>query len=318
MHDEHKGKLVDIGDTSLYVVQRGGAEASPLVVLHGGPGDDHHEFGDYLDPLGDEHLLLFVDQRGQGRSGPSDRSTWTLEHMAADVGALARALGLDRYAVLGHSFGSLVALQNAVDFPGQSAATVVSAGFPSARYLEHVERNLATFEPEFLREQVAASWARETEIETPEEFAQLLHEQLPFHFADPLDPRIAEYERRAAGAAYSPDVLRHLAASGYGGIEVEDRLGEVTQPVLVLAGRHDRACSVEAAEAIARGIPNSELVVLEHSAHMMFVEEPALYVAVVRDFLRRATRADPIAPEEPGAPPVPAARAARPDPGPEG
>jgi proline iminopeptidase len=287
MHDEHQGRLVDIGDTSLYVVERGSAGGYPLLVLHGGPGDDHHEFGDYLDPLGQEHRLLLVDQRGQGRSGPADPRTWTLEQMAADVVTLAKALSLDRYAVLGHSFGSLVALQNAVDFPGQASQTVVSSGFPSVRFLQHVGRTLASFEPEELREQVAASWARETEIETPEEFAQLLHDQLPFHFADPLDPRIAEYERRTAGAAYSPAVLRHFAAMGYGGIEVEDRLAEIAHPVLVLAGRHDRACSVEAAETMAGGIPNAELVVFENSGHMTFVEEPALYVAVVRDFLAR-------------------------------
>jgi proline iminopeptidase len=287
MHDEQQSRLVDIGDTSLYVVERGNPDGSPLIVLHGGPGDDHHEFGDYLDTLGADHRLLFVDQRGQGRSGPSDPRTWTLQQMGADVVTLTKSEGLSRYAVLGHSFGSLVALQNAVDFPGQASQTVISSGFPSARYLEHVDRMLASFEPEELREQVAASWAKETEIETPEEFAELLHDQLPFHFADPLDPRIAEYERRSAGTAYSADVLRHFAASGYGGIEVEDRLSEITQPVLVLAGRHDRACSVEAAEAMARGIPDAELVVFEKSGHMTFVEEPALYVAVVRDFLRR-------------------------------
>jgi proline iminopeptidase len=287
MHDEHQSRLVDIGDTSLYVVERGSPDGSPLIVLHGGPGDDHHEFGDYLDPLGSEHRLLLVDQRGQGRSAPSDPRTWTLQQMAADVVTLAKGAGLERYAVLGHSFGSLVALQNAVDLPGQAAQTVISSGFPSARYLAHVDRMLASFEPEELREQVAASWARETEIQTADEFAELLHDQLPFHFADPLDPRIAEYERRSAGAAYSAEVLRHFAASGYGGIEVQDRLGEITQPVLVLAGRHDRACSIEAAEAMAGGIAHAELVVFEKSGHMTFVEEPALYVAVVRDFLRR-------------------------------
>jgi proline iminopeptidase len=289
MHDENRSRLVDIGDTSLYVVERGRREGYPLILLHGGPGDDHHEFGDYLDPLGTEHRLLFVDQRGQGRSAPSDPRTWTLQQMAADVVTLAKSLGLERYAVLGHSFGSLVALQNAVDFPGQASQTVVSSGFPSVRFLEHVDRNLASFEPEELREQVVASWARETEIETPEEFAQLMHDQLPFHFADPLDPRIAEYERRTAGAAYSPDVLRHFAAFGYGGIDVEDRLDEIRHPVLVLAGRHDRVCSVEAAETMARGIADADLVVFEDSGHMTFVEEPALYVAVVRDFLDRHT-----------------------------
>src|SRR5207247_3260445 len=137
---------IDIGDTSLNVVSRGRGHGVPLVVLHGGPGDDHHEFGDYLDPLGDEHPLVFVDQRGQGRSAASDPRSWTLQQMAADVVLLAKALGLERYAVLGHSFGSLVALQNAVDFPGQAAQTVISSGFPSVRYLEHVDRNLAAFE----------------------------------------------------------------------------------------------------------------------------------------------------------------------------
>jgi proline iminopeptidase len=286
MHDEHQSRLVEIGDTSLYVVERGRGEY-PLIVLHGGPGDDHHEFGDYLDPLGDRCRLLLVDQRGQGRSGPSDERTWTLEQMAADVVLLAKALDLDRYAVLGHSYGAFVALQNALDFPGQPSQTIVSAGVPSVRYLEQVQRNLETFEPVELREQVAASWERETSVETEEEFAELLHDQMPFHFSDPRDSRIEEYERRSGGGKYAPAVLKVFAAANYGDIDVEDRLGEIAHPVLILAGRHDRTCPVEAAEAMASAIPNAELVVFEKSAHMMFVEEPALYVAVVRDFLAR-------------------------------
>jgi proline iminopeptidase len=284
MHDGHQSRMVDIGDTALFVVERGRGEY-PIVMLHGGPGDDHHEFGDYLDPLGDRCRLLLVDQRGQGRSAASDERTWSLSQMAADVVLLAKSLGLERYAVLGHSYGAFVALQNAVDFPGQASLTIVSAGVPSLRFLEQVDRNLETFEPVELREQVAASWSRETEIETEEEFAELMHDQLPFHFADPRDPRIGEYERRAEGAKFSPRVLRTFAAAGYGAIDLEDRLGEIEHPVLVLAGRHDRTCPVEAAEVMAHGIPNAELVVFEHSAHMMFVEEPALYVAVVREFL---------------------------------
>jgi pimeloyl-ACP methyl ester carboxylesterase len=55
--------------------------------------------------------------------------------------------------------------------------------------------------------------------------------------------------------------------------------------VLVLAGRHDRTCPVSAAEAMAAGLPDAELVVFEHSGHMAFVEENAAYVAAVRGFL---------------------------------
>lgn len=278
-------QLVDIGDTQLHIVERG--QGYPLIVLHGGPGLDHHVFGDYLDPLADGHRLIFVDQRSQGLSPMTPTGTWTLQRMARDVSELAQSLHLGQYAVLGHSYGAFVALQHAVDFPGAAAQTIVSSGVPSARYLEHVARSLEEFEPVQLRQRVTASWDREKRVETADEVAELMHDQLPFHFADPLDPRIAEFERRTEGAVYSPLLLRHVANLEYGGIEVEERLGSVTQPVLVLAGRFDRACSVEGAEAIARAVPQAELVVFERSGHMTYVEEHAAYVATVRDFLAR-------------------------------
>ena len=279
------GELVAIDDTSLFVVERG--TGHPIIVLHGGPGLDHHEFADYLDPLTDAFKLLLVDQRANGRSLRSPEETWTLERMAQDVIMLARALGLDRYAVLGHSYGAFVALQNAVDYPGMAAQTIVSGGVPSMKYLEAVEANLNAFEPIELREKVMASWAGERSVQTQEGLATLMHDQWPFHFADPLDPRIVEYERRMEGAVYAPDVLRKFSAEGCGGIEVEDQLADITQPVLVMTGRLDRVCTVEAAEAIAEGIPNAQLEIFEQSGHMTFVEEQDRYVDVVRDFLER-------------------------------
>jgi len=282
---EAGGRYVDIGDTRLYVVERG--DGYPLLVFHGGPGLDHHSFGDYLDALAEEYRLILVDQRSNGRSDRAPEDTWTLRQMAADVGSLARKLDLGRYAVLGHSYGAFVVLQHAVDFPSDAAQTIVSSGIPSARFLEQIDRNLAAFEPVELREQVTDSWVREKYVRTQEEVAELLHDQLPFQFADPRDPRIDEYERRTSGAIYSTEVLRRFASEEYGGIEVEDRLGDVTQPVLVLAGRHDRTCSVEASQAIAEGVRQGELVVFESSGHMTFVEENYAYIRAVRAFLLR-------------------------------
>ena len=46
-----EGRLVAIDDTGLWVVERGPEDGMPMLVLHGGPGVDHHMFGDYLDPL---------------------------------------------------------------------------------------------------------------------------------------------------------------------------------------------------------------------------------------------------------------------------
>jgi proline iminopeptidase len=276
---------VEISDTRLHVVERGG-DGLPLLIIHGGPALDHHMFGDYLDPLGDEFHLVLVDQRSQGLSDPAPTGTWTLERMAADVGELAAAMGFDRYATLGHSYGAFVVLQQAVDQPGHAAATIVSSGAPSVRFLAAVEENLAAFEPVELREQVTQSWAREREAQTAEECEALLHDQLPFHFADPRDPRIAEFECRTAGMVAAPDVLRHFATAEYGGIDVEDRLGDIPQPLLVLSGRHDRTCVVAAGEAIAGGIDGGELVVFEDSGHFTYAEENEAYLGAVRRFLQ--------------------------------
>lgn len=280
-HSQH----VNIGDTRLFVVERG--EGYPLILLHGGPGLDHHEFADYLDPLCDQFRLILVDMRAQGQSDMCPEETWTLEQMAKDVVSLADAMELDKYAVLGHSYGAFVALQNAVDFPGAAAQTIVSGGVPSSRFLEVVEKNLADFEPESLRKQVADSWAREAEAQTQEDFASIMHDQMPFHFGDPLDLRIADYEERTAETVYSPAMLQHFAKVEYGMIEVENRLENVAQPVLVCTGRYDRACTVEASEAMAEGLPNSELVIFEKSGHMTFVEENERYLKVVRNFLNK-------------------------------
>jgi proline iminopeptidase len=195
-------------------------------------------FGDYLDPLTDRCRLILVDQRSQGRSDPAPPETWTLAHMAADVDALAGALDLQQYAVLGHSFGSFVALQHAVDSPGRAWKTIVSGGVPASRYLSVVDENLASFQPEWLREQVSRSWEREKVAQTEGDVAALLHDQMPFHFANPVAPILGEYEQRSRGAVYSAEVLRHFANQEYGAIDVEARLGRVTEPVLVLAGRH--------------------------------------------------------------------------------
>jgi proline iminopeptidase len=279
-------RLIDIGDTELFMVERGAGH--PLIVLHGGPGLDHHGFGDYLDKLTDQFRLILVDQRANGRSGRPPEETWTLKQHAEDVSLLASALGLDRYSVLGHSYGAFVALQHAVDFSGEPDHTIVSSGVPGRRFLmSYVDEQLEKFEPKELREQVTDSWAREQHARTQDDVANLLSDQMPFHFADPYDPRIVEFEERTKGTVYSPEILRKFSKEEYGGIEVENQLKDIAHSVLILAGRHDRTCSIEAAEYMAANVPNAELEIFEHSAHMTYVEENEKYIETVRVFLNK-------------------------------
>lgn len=179
-----------------------------------------------------------------------------------------------------------MALQHAVSFPGDAAQTIISNGAPSTKFLwKHVERSLRELAPAELRDRVTNSGESEKTAQTEQDVANLLHEQMPFHYADPYDPRIAEFEKIATPATYAPAVLRHFADQGYGPFDCEDELSKITHPLLILAGRHDRTCSVEAAEAIAKGVSGSELVIFERSGHLPFVEEQEHYLKVVRNFL---------------------------------
>jgi len=287
------GRLIEVADTKLFIDERGDSSAFPLLVFHGGPGLDHTAFADYLDPLTDDGScrLVLVDERGSGqseRSSPSE--TWTLQRMAQDVSDLAASLGvIDGYATLGHSYGAFVVLQHAVDHVGEPRGTIVSAGIADDRWMAGVEDQLARFEPVELRKQVTASWAREAEVANDDEAVALLDDQIPFHFREPEGAALAEYRGRTAGRGrFSAAVLRHFASQDtYGGIHLEDRLDTVTHPVLVLAGRHDRACPAAASDEMAKRLPNAELVVFDDSAHMMFAEETDRYLATVRNFLDR-------------------------------
>src|SRR2546423_582095 len=106
----------------------------PLIVLHGGPGLDHSMFRPYLDSLDDDFRLLYVDERGQGRSERVDPATLSLDVFARDVDLLAEALGLDAFALLGHSFGALVTTLHATEI-GTAAAYVISGGADASETL---------------------------------------------------------------------------------------------------------------------------------------------------------------------------------------
>lgn len=291
MPAEPVGRLVPVHDTHLFIVERGDPDGLPLLIAHGGPGLDHTSFGDYLDPLGQRYRLVLIDGRAQGRSDrDSDPASWTLQQHASDLSAVAAAVGAERYAVLGHSFGAFVALQHAADAPGAAVATVVSSGVPADRFLEEVPRGLAVFEPEELREQVTQSWAREATVQTEEECRQLLADQLPWHFADPRDPRIGEFASQTEHMRYSPAALRAASLEGGGlSIDVEEALPHVPQPLLACTGRHDRTCVPAASERIAELAPKGELHIFEGAGHMTYAEAPEEYLRVIGDFLDRAT-----------------------------
>jgi pimeloyl-ACP methyl ester carboxylesterase len=262
---------------SLFVEELG--TGLPLVALHGGPGLDHTGFRPYLDAFGDEFRLLYVDQRGQGRSQRVDASTLSLEVFARDVDLLADALDLDRFALLGHSFGAIVATWHAINLGTAQAYVISGGGDSSEKLMADVEASLDAMGE--AGRPIAESWEQEKTVRTAEELLELLRVQMPFHFAGEPPPG---YTDNTIG---SPDVLRHFAQVGYGAFDYTPELSRVRKPTLVVVGEHDRTTTPRAARVLHEGIVGSELVVVPGVGHMSFVEAQGPYLDAVRSFLRR-------------------------------
>ena len=114
-----------------------------LLLLHGGPGFDHSSFRPYFDRFADTHQVVYLDQRGQGRSdGHDDPAGWTFDVWADDVVRLCDALGIEAPVVLGNSFGGFVAMHYAARHPDHASKLVLS----STQARRHVDVTAARFE----------------------------------------------------------------------------------------------------------------------------------------------------------------------------
>jgi proline iminopeptidase len=116
-----ESRTVSVGDVTLHVGLIG--TGPDVVVLSGGPGCVHYLEQDELAPHG--HRAWFPEPRGVGRSGGGPHD---MEQSVADLEAVREAAGLDRWVVLGHSWGSDLAVRYAVDHPESVAAVVGIAG----------------------------------------------------------------------------------------------------------------------------------------------------------------------------------------------
>jgi haloacetate dehalogenase len=133
---------VDVGEAILRV--RHGGQGSPVVLLHGHPRT-HATWHRVAPLLASRHTVVCPDLRGYGGStlppDQPDHSQSSKRAMAADVVALLRMLGHDRFAVVGHDRGALVALRAALDHPEVVNRLVIMDGMPIVEHLERLNED---------------------------------------------------------------------------------------------------------------------------------------------------------------------------------
>jgi len=132
----HEG-YVDAKGVLIYYQTIG--HGAPLMIVHGGPGVSHDYLMPHLLPLARTHQLIFIDERGSGRSEKlEDASQYTVENMVEDVESVRQALRLGKISLLGHSYGGVLAQAYAFKYQQNLTHLVLGGTFYSTREMNKV------------------------------------------------------------------------------------------------------------------------------------------------------------------------------------
>jgi proline iminopeptidase len=255
-------------------------EKPVVVALHGGPGGDHAGFKPALSPLADKAQIIYLDNRGCGRSTRGGRETYTLDNNVEDLEALRRHLGLGRIVPLGVSYGGMVALSYAVRYPHNVSHVIVVVTAASHRFLDRAQQILA--ERGTPEQRAVAGRLFAGAFENDEQMREYFLVLGPLYSLT-FDPERVRKRIRAGIPSYE------ACNEGFGGFlrsyDVTGRLAAITAPTLVIGARHDWICPPEFSEEIAGLIPGADLRIFENSGHHVMVDEHAEFIDVVRGFL---------------------------------
>lgn len=255
-------------------------ERPTLIALHGGPGVDHSLMRPYFDRYADTHQVIYVDLRGNGRSGGAP-DTWTLSQWGRDVKSICDILGIERPVVFGVSFGGMVAISYATQFPDHPSKLILSS---TAAKLD-LE---ATYQIMEERGGAGARAIAERFFTSADDqaVADYLSVCVPLYNTT-VDPHAAEMRARAV---IRHEVARHFFLGEMRAMNQLPLLGRIISPTLILAGKHDPvtpvSCSQDIAAALSPGL--ARLIVFEEAGHGVHRDDPDGADTVMRSFLESA------------------------------
>ena len=223
--------------------------------------------------------MIYFDHRGNGRSWPSDSSTWTLAQWGDDVRALCDALGIEKPIVLGQSFGGMVAQSYATRHPDHPRAVVLSS--TAARM--DLRASLDLFERKG-GPQARAIAERFWNEGSDHQFVDYLKKVMPLY--NPK-PRIGGDDARAR-AILRVEVFRRfsLPDGEMRSMDFRTALARVTCPALVVGGSQDPITPPHLSRELAESLRGPvRLEIFDGCGHGAFHDDPARVFALIRAFI---------------------------------
>jgi pimeloyl-ACP methyl ester carboxylesterase/quercetin dioxygenase-like cupin family protein len=256
-----------IGDAELHVEVVG--EGVPVVLIHG-LGLSGALWDRMRDHFGAGYQRILLDLRGAGRSRELERVELSVAQWAEDLGAVLRALEIERPVLVGHSLGASIALKYALERPDDVRALVLIGA----------DANLTNLAPRMLK-----SIERIEELGLQRWVEDVWSTNPPFAAASlGRDPSMLDEYRDLVLQNDPVDYVRQCRAIATAE-SLEGRLPDVTQPTLVLIGGSDDRTLPEHGRMLAREIPGARVVELPDVGHTLPMEAPDAAAQAVTGFL---------------------------------
>lgn len=282
---------VPIGGAELYARDIG--QGTAIIVLHGGPDFDHSYLLPELDRLSDSFRLIYYDQRGRGRSAAGVKpEDVTLVSDLEDIDKVRQYFHLDSVVLLGHSWGTLLALEYALRYPQHvSRLILVNPAPASAADYQQLRKEWLEKRADAVEGKKAIAAGPEYKEGDPAAVTAYYR----IHFK-PAFARSENYEKfltRLSASFTKEGILKARAIENR--LEGETwlspnydpllKLKSLTVPALVISGDHE-FIPASTAEHISQAIPKAHLVVLKDCGHFTYMECPAAFREQIDAFFR--------------------------------
>lgn len=245
-------------------------KGQPLMLI-AGLASDSQSWLPIVEELARHYLVILPDNRGVGRTKPQDTET-SIQHIANDCNALLEHLGLPSATLLGHSMGGFAALDCAIRYP-ERVTNLILAGTSAL----NSARNNALFH----------DWADALRLgmEPGLWFRNIFYWIFSKRFFE--DPKVCRDAVQLAITYPYPqsDVAFAQQVKALKEFNCQKQLSGIEAKTLIMCGKEDLLFPFEESLQILQAIPSTSVVLIEHAAHAIHMENPKAFTEYVVHFL---------------------------------
>ncbi|AXY10176.1 alpha/beta hydrolase [Bacillus anthracis] len=294
------GKYMHIRGKKLYVETHGDPKNKPVLYLHGGPGESCYDFSFHqAERLKDSLYVIMIDQRGVCRSEEiTEDEAFGLHDLIEDCEELRKALQIEKWSIIGHSFGGYVALLYTLIYPS-SIEKIIFEGptFDFALTSKALLQKTGHLLKKYGKEEVAKAClvylsSNASSEELLEAYIRLSDEleekrmELYNYKEDVTDESLYSDEEWEEFSNRSKIHFDRLKLEGAFHTSLLRKIKDVQNPMLLIVGKHDVVTCEKQIEIFNKDARNGKYIVFEESGHSPHYEEADRFAETIIHFLK--------------------------------